>query len=324
MNYDTKMSNKLFFGIAALTLAIIYSYLLVILIPVDAVMDRSNYLEMATSANAYLSDNFLIGGLYFFSNEPVWIVINVFLSTYFTPDAVISVIIFFSSFIASYLLIKKSDVNIFLILLILLAPQVMKNYVIHLRQGLAVSFFLIGYFSSNKLIKSLFWLLSPLVHSSFSFVFCIMLMSKLFKKIKVNVLLKLILLAFCFLFIASLVEPVSVLLGARQANEYDFVGADSSGLAFLFWCFILFLYISEGQEFISKNIFCICIMLFYLTTYFLLPISARIFESAIIVVLISGTRLTKVRKHLYIFLVIFYVSLSYLMSISKPYLGWGI
>ena len=143
--------------------ALLYAYLLITVIPIDAVMDRGNYLNYASWPEVLFIQQLERGLLPLFFNEPIFLLINFVLSLLFDEENVVRTIIFFGSFTTSYLVLRYNYRYFLILLFFLLIPQVLKNYVIHIRQGLALSFFLIGYLSINKnnFRSSFFILLSP-------------------------------------------------------------------------------------------------------------------------------------------------------------------
>ena len=306
--------------------AILYAYLLITLIPIDAVKDRGNYLNYASWPETLIIQRLEGGVLALIFNEPIFLLINFVLSFLFDEENVVRTIIFFGSFTTSYLVLRYNYRYFLLLLFFLLIPQVLKNYVIHLRQGLAMSFFLIGYLSTskNKFKNSFFILLSPLIHSSFFVLVFLIYLNKFLEKFRFDVTLKILVIALFGIISSFIMETVGQLSGARQAAQYEFTSADISGLAFLFWVLVFVIYTLQGKHFLKKNLLSIAILIFYLTTYFFIPVTARIFESGIVLVLLSSLSLTDWRKYSFIGLILFYTTYSVFLRIGSPYFGWGV
>lgn len=114
---------------------------------------------------------------------------------------------------------------------------------------------------------------------------------------------------------------IASLLGMRQSNEYQFIAASSSGLGFLFWLIILFLYVLNGKEFLRKNSFILGMIVFYLVTYFFVEVTARIFESVII---LASLELEKNSKIIVVGLFVIFIIYQFLSKIDMPYFGYGI
>jgi len=117
---------------------------------------------------------------------------------------------------------------------------------------------------------------------------------------------------------------IAVLLGARQATEYQFTATDVSGLGFVFW-FVMFLILClKGKVFMRKHAFELGAIVFYLGTYFLIEVAARIFESVLIPVLLTGLNLTSWRRLAFYALLMLYTVLWYSLRLGQPWLGWGV
>jgi hypothetical protein len=306
--------------------ALLYAYLLITVIPIDAVMDRENYLNYASWPEVLIIQLLEGGVLGLIFNEPIFLLINLILSFIFETENVVRTIIFFGSFTTSYLILRYNYRYFLALLFFLLIPQVLKNYVIHLRQGLALSFFLIGYLSTskNKFKSSFFILLSPLIHSSFFVLVFLIYLNKLIEKFKFDITLKILVIALFGIISSFIMETFAQLSGARQAAQYEFTSADISGLAFLFWLIVFVIFTLQGKYFLTNNLLSIAILIFYLSTYFFIPVTARIFESGIILVLLSSLSLKDWRKYSFFGLILLYTAYTVFSQFGSPYLGWGI
>lgn len=313
-------------NLLVLITSLLYAYLLITLIPIDAVKDRANYLNYASWAETIIFQRLEGGVLALIFNEPIFLLVNLLLSFLFDETNVVRSIIFIGSFTTSFLVLKFNDRHFIILLFFLLIPQVLKNYVIHLRQGLAIAFFLLGYLSTSKngFKNTFFILLSPLIHSSFFVIVFLIYVRKILDKLKFNIIFRVIVIALIGIFSVFMMEAVGKLSGARQATQYEFTAADISGLGFLFWLLVFFVYILQGKEFIKNHLLSIAILIFYLTTYFFIPVTARIFESGIVVVLLSSLSLTDWRKYSFIVLIVFYTAYMVFIRLGSPYLGWGV
>ncbi|MCT7604382.1 EpsG family protein [Aliarcobacter butzleri] len=303
----------------------LYSLFLVLYFPIDdTIIDRINYLIYAENSliifNRYYAESFL--ALSF--NEPIWLLINIFLSYFFNPENVLRVIIFFSSFTVSFLLLRNNLQYFWILLLILIFPNVIKNFIIHLRQGLAIAFFLIGWFSLSRSKKYFFFILTPFVHTSFFLVIAMYFLTLALQKLKFAFDVKFIVYFILGFVISFGLAFIASLLGMRQATEYEFIAADSSGLGFLFWLGILIIYISNGREFLRKNSFILGMIIFYLVTYFFVEVTARIFESVIILVLLASLELKNKYKIIVVGLFIIFIIYQFISKIDIPYFGYGI
>ena len=309
--------------LAVVFISFVLAYFLATL-PIDVFYDRGNYLVYAQNSINILLRYLNRGVLNVFSNEPLWLSINIILSSWLSPENTLRIIIFFASFISTSLVLKNNQKYWYLVFLILLLPQVIKNDIVHLRQGLALAIFLIGWYSRNRRTKLLFIGLAPFIHTSFFFIDFILLVTFILKYLRYSkgiraivIVLLGIVLNFSLIFITSL-------LGARQADQYSQVDMSVSGLAFIFWFVILIVFLSEGKQFANKYAFEQAALIFYLKTYFFMPVTARIFESAILLVLLAGLQLTKWRRWVFLAGFTFYFIYSYLPRLSQPLLGWAV
>lgn len=302
--------------------SIAYAFLLASL-PLEAFKDRGNYLVYATSPIEILSRYVNDGGVSFAFNEPVWLLINIGLSSFLAPENVLRVLIFVPAFVTSFLVLRYSPRHWPFLLAFLFAPQVIKNNIIHLRQGVAISVFLFGWFAmGNK--RLLFFFLAPFIHSSFFFVIMLLFFSRIFACLRFAYDIRTIFYVVLALVVGVGLSFIASILGARQANGYEFTAANVSGLGFVFWFGVLVLCFMEGRDFLNRYSFSIGVLLFYLTTYFLIEISARIFESAMLLVLLACLSLTSWRGVIFILAFAGYLIFGYYLRLDQPGLGWGL
>lgn len=305
--------ENLRYKIVVFLLSITYAFFLSNL-KIDAFKDRENYFVYASNSwdilNANLSQS-IIGTL---SNEPLWLLVNSILSLFLIPENVVRCLIFFSSFVTAYFLLNISPKNIIFLILILIFPQVIKNYIIHLRQGVALAIFILGWFSVNNNKKILFFLLAPFIHTSFFFIITLLGFSYLIKRMRLNYDVGMVFYILISLFLGLNLTYISSFFKARQAETYAFTADNISGLGFIFWIFILLTYLVEGRSFIQKNILSINFLVFYLVLYFFVEVSGRIFESVTVFVLMSGIFLTGLRKVLFLSGFIFYLFFSFYLG----------
>jgi len=287
-----------------LIISALYAYFLMN-IPMDSIMDRDNYLNYALASSEIWTRYNTISGLF---NEPLWLQLNISLYTLFNDqETVVKFYIFFSSMMMSFIVLRQNKKYFIYLLGIIFLWQVMTNYVVHLRQGVAIAIFLLGYFNKNKNIQLFFYLLTPFIHTSFFIVLALMLYSTILKKSKfslqINYLLQFSSYAIFSLFILS----IALYFGARQGEVYLSGNSISfSGFGFIYWLLILFLFISEEQSFQLKNNLAISFILFYLASYFTLPVVARIFEDVLILILLSALDLSKNKQKIFFILFAIY------------------
>lgn len=281
----------------ALLFSILYAYILANL-PIDKFDDRGNYLNYLASAAELMQTYSEKGILGVLANEPLWLILNIILGTFFEPENALQVLIFISSFIFSAAILfsgKKNYSFLFFAIFICLTPQIVKNFILHLRQGVGISIAMLIYvgLSSSKHVLTL--LVTPFIHSSFFFVghnFLIEWWAKKSKKGNENTTFVIALLISCititlFLFLLSGVD-------ARQVNQYDGTNSEPrSGIGFVVWLIIFIIFISDTSQSRLINIFAVSSIANYLILYFVFDPVARIFESTLPFVFLAGFNLTK-------------------------------
>lgn len=289
-------------------------------IPSSEFKDYDNYLIYAESSFLLLANYLQQGFGPALFNEPIWLLINSALGLFADPNTVVRLIIFISAFLTAWLVLSNNPKYVFPLLIILFLP----NYLIHLRQGLAIAVFLLGWYSVG-FYKKWFWLvLAPFIHSSFFFILSLLILNKLMQNFRSSVDIRF----FGFLSVGLVIglglEWMASVLGARQAYVYRFTPTEISGLGFALWCGVLLVWITEGRLFLRRYSFETCVILTYLVTYWFVEVSARIFESGLILVLIAGLTLTRWRRAAFLILVLGAGGYVWLAQVDKPWLGFGV
>lgn len=308
-----------------LTLIFAVSYGLILAnLPIDVFKDRDNYLNYVLNSEIIFGVNASTGLLTLFANEPLWLLLNVLMKQVFEPEQAIRFYIFVSATIFSFLFLRKDPGNIVWLILFLFVPQIIKNYIIHLRQGVAVSVFFIGWALASSKKGWMVMILAPFIHASFFFVLIFLVLNKFVTKLRLSGVLRI-----SIFFVVSLLFTLSVgylatAVGARQANEYTFSAEGISGLGFIFWLAILLVFIMQGSGFIKKYSFEISVLVFYLCAYFFIEVSGRVFESVLFTVLLTGLTMKRWGKPAFLFLIFFYSIFSYVLRFGQPWLGFGV
>ena len=275
--------------------------------------DLQSYINYVYSSPIVLFEMYEVGS--FFSiipREPIWLIINTFLGYFLSPDNVVNAIAFFASFTSAYLIIvnNKTKGYLLFILLILFLPVVLSKYTIHLRQGLAVSVFMIWYYSFNRSNKILIPILLPFIHSSFFVILCVIALNKVIFKFNRKIYL---IIFFVFSILVSLVFlDVASLLGARQTNNPAGSISSHSGLNFIYWLTIFLVIIAQGSSYFNKYRLEISFILLYLVGYYINPYASRIFESTLIIIFPILMYLKNDKKDIALVLIISYFFLQYL------------
>lgn len=293
-------------------------------LPFELFKDWLNYLAYAEISSGRLRMLWDRGGLAFFANEPVWLLLNALLYQLLSADSVARLFVFIPAAVVAWIVLNKSRGHLILGLLILLLPLVMKNHLTHIRQGVAVAFFLVGYFSEKKYMYWSFILITPFIHASFFFIILVLFVSGLLSREKMFIDVRIIFFTILGVAVSLSLSWVSGMLGARQANEYEFTAAQVSGLGFVFWLIIIFLMLGEGQAYLRKYAFEISMIIFYLSTYFLVEVTGRIFESSLLLVLFAGFSMTGLRRLCFIGAVFLLGVQQWFVRSSEPLMGFGI
>lgn len=284
--------------------------------------DTEGYLEYARYSLVMLGRYVLAGPLATIANEPVWLILNGALGLVLAPETVVRLLIFASALLMSYVMLRRgADRGWGWLIVFLLMPQLLENYLTHLTQGCAISVFLAGWFSPSKFRRWLLLGLSPLIHSSYFVVLALYAMTETMKKFRlaedVQITVTVVtggLMSVGFVWVASV-------LGARQGTEYqDIASAAVSGTGFVFWLVVLLLFFLEGRSLVRRNALAITALVFYLATYFFLQFTGRIFESMIALVIVAGLQLTDWRRATFIALSVSWVIGGWIIEMTlRPF-----
>ncbi|WP_174626171.1 EpsG family protein [Candidatus Methylobacter favarea] len=316
---ENGQEKYLFFSLLiSITYATILTYL-----PIDGFRDRDNYLIYAEYSLDIFQSHLDQGLGYTLVNEPLWLLINILLSFFLYPEDCVRVIVFFSSFVVSFVILRAYPKYFLLIFLFLLVPQVLKNHIIHLRQGMAIAVFLFGWFSKNTSIRWLFIILSSFIHSSFFFILVLLLLNNIFLMLSFSWGWLLFFYVLVGLFLDFAGAGLATHLGARQADELQSLEMKTSGLGFLLWLFFSGILILEGKNFMRRYSFSLFVLIVYLSGYFFLPVTARVFESTLLLVLISSLYLTSYRKLAFYGIFTFYFFFDWYQRLEWSAFGWG-
>jgi hypothetical protein len=312
------------YHIIIIFLSIGYGLILSFGVPIESIKDREWYLIYAYNSYSLFLKYGSYGLISLIVNEPVWLVINLILCQIFDPANVVRAIIWFSATLFAYAVLKIDSRFFFFLLLILFFPTVINNYIIHLRQGLGISLFVLAYFCKIYSLRFILFILTPLIHSSFFVILFLLASVKMFERARFAVDLRVASLFILTITLGLTVTVAAVLLGARQGDLYGVGFTSVSGLGFLFWALTLFLFVLQGSGFCKKHTFAIAMLIFYCVTYFFLEVSGRIFESTIIIVLLASLELNGWRRKIFVFMVIFYSAYYYITRLGQPVFGWGV
>lgn len=315
---------SLVYKVGILLLSLTYAFALAYLLPMDGtILDRLNYLEYAEFSEVIFLRYLSRGFIDVIMNEPLWLFINISLNRIFDPEETVRIIILFSAFVTAFLVLNADPKHYIFLIFLLLFPMVIGKYTIHLRQGLAISIFLMGWFSLFNSWRLFWFSITPLIHASFFFVLFLFFLTKILQKFKFAIDLRSFIVVFIGLILGLGLGIIATMVGARQSEEYAFTSENVSGLGFVFWLIIFIIYWLQERKFTKEHAFVMTCIIFYLSTYFLIEVTARIFESTVIIVLLASLDLTKWRRKVFLLMFCAFLALSWLIKFTQPWLGWG-
>lgn len=324
MHPDYIKNNSYVYKFSVVFLSFAYAFFWANYIPMDeSISDRLNYLEYAGNSQLIILRYHSAGYLSLFMNEPVWLSINIVLNQLFEPQVTLKLVIFFTTFVIAYLVLNFNQKYFIFLLSMLFLPQVLGLGINAIRQGLAASIFLLGWFTLSKPWRWLLFALTPLIHASFFFVLLLYGFTWFVQQLKFAIDLRTITVVLLGLSVGLGLGFLAAILGARQAGVYEFSTTEVSGTGFLFWLGVFILYWLQGRKFAKENAFAMAAIAFYLATYFLIEVTGRIFESMLIIVLLASVGLTSWRRKVFLGSITFYFGLSWLLRINQPWMGFG-
>lgn len=323
VNLKGKVSLLLVRLVLPFAFALVYATILASL-PLEAFKDRENYLVYARFSDLTLAGYASAGWVVVAVNEPLWLLINIGLAHFLEPEMIVRTLVFIPAFIVSFVLLCNNFRHVLWMTFFLLVPQILKNHLIHLRQGVGVSVFILGYYAGPRWLRLALMGIAGFIHSSFLIVTAIGVVIWIGHALRFSPALRIILFIASFTIASLILNEVASALGARQAIQYAEADLAISGLGFLFWLFVLGLFIFDGNQFVRNNFFPVGILTFYLSTYFIVPVSARVFESVILLVMLAGLDLSSWRRQVFLFIIVLYAFLTYWLKIDQPWLGWGV
>lgn len=316
-------ANFYWYTLLPVLVALIYASTLATL-PIDDFHDRENYFLYATKSFA-IAEIYSVSYIRYLTNEPLWLFMNYTLYELVDSETIVRLFIFAPAFICAYLIGSKGRCPPLLLVVALLFPGIMQNYIVHIRQGVAISIFLIGFMSDNHRVRYLMFALAPFVHSAFFVISGVFVLALLLRRIpSLNAYHRFGIISIVLMILAALLNNLMTAADLRQVDEYQGLSVEYSGLGFMFWLFIFGLFIREGRQFLDRNMAQLAILLFYLIIYFLAPFAARLLECILIPLYISGLSLSPERKPLFIGAIMAFAMFFYYVNRDLYFFGWGL
>lgn len=299
-----------------LLFALIISILLIMPQDITWAKDRENYLVYAHSSLVILLRYINEGLFSVFSNEPLFLMINIVLGEIFSPEALIKIIIFCSTLLVLYSMGYLTKFNFLVIILFLLLPQVIKNHIIHLRQGTALAVYLLGFVPLFGKRRMTLRLLACFIHSSVLFLFFFEIMEKILKYFKLSFASRLLIATIFLIGFIQSIPFLAMVMQDRRAQEYSFsMAADASGMGIIIWACIAFLFIMVIDKKELYHVVACYGLIFYISSYFFLDFGARVFENIIPLLIIGILNLKdKYAKFLLVGVLILFGLLNWITS----------
>lgn len=304
-------------------LGLIYATFLTAL-PIDNFLDRVGYFMYARTSRS-IADFYSYSIVSYLTNEPIWLMMNSLLYSFVTDETVIRIFIFVPAFVSAYLLGSKGRYHPLLVVIALLTPGIAQNYIIHIRQGVAIAVFMVGFLSDDRRVRYAMVALAPFIHSAFFVVsplFFVVEAARMFGNM--SVYLRFGIIALALIVIVAFLGVIMSSALVRQVDEYQNIDAEFSGLGFIFWSSIFMLFISEGRQFLERNMLQILVMIFYLMIYFFAPFAGRVLECVLIPVFMSGMALSSWKRALFIIGIVLYSAQFYYVNSDLYWFGWGV
>ncbi len=220
-------------------LSISYVYVFVS-VPSVLLKDRLPYEILASEASTLIS----LYGSSLFLHEPLFLLINIFLTYFIDANIVPYIFVFFITASIIFFLNKLSS-NFMLfflgILSFLYVPGLFHLQLVTLRQGLAtvLLIWIILYIKSEKKILFLIFLLS-FIHESFTLFFVIYFFYFLTQKFLKNKVNQVLVVSFCVSSILFFSYKIGSLIGIYQLN---YIENEVSGFLGFFLYLVIFLYL---------------------------------------------------------------------------------
>lgn len=257
--------------------------------------DRDNYLIFANYSESIID---LYGSKFILiANEPLFLYLNIWLTKVFESDFIPNLFVYFITSVFVFFIgynAKNAIGFIFGLTLCIVIPYVLQAELVALRQGLATALFIPFFFlvkDDKKILVVL--LLCAFFHSIF-FLFFLFYFLNFFtlRRFSIN---KKLFITFVFMIILSFIGIVAAkFLGLRQGSEYMEVELKVGGGAFILFTFVwMYVYVYGNKENKRLYEFVMIGLTIFLTSYFLSPISGRLFNTVapfVIFLLVSRSR----------------------------------
>lgn len=286
MNFQKPLSTRRTSLVIIFVIGLIYAAVLVSL-PNDLFKDRGSYLEHAIHGLVVVQDQLGNGLKSFFFNEPVWFLYAFVVGSTFGAEFFVASTVFINSFIlfvSLSLLVSRYRpgwISIIIALILVASPELLKNQLVHLRQGFALSIYLMWLVLSSKNVSIKASIFCSLVHSSFFFLSVFVLFFKLYRRCAPDLSAGVFILASipALVGLFGTVDIFAEAVGARQAGKESI--HEISGFGALFWLAYLFILTLRMDRLNEIVIFSALGIVVYLVGYLVFPEISRVFKNFI-------------------------------------------
>lgn len=290
-----------------------------------SIRDRLNYSLYPSIASNIIDNNYLDSASSYLANEPIFLHISDLWNKLDSGIKYENFLIFISSFVSFYFLLRKSN-SLIISFSIMFFPFVAVNYIMSLRQGLALSFLLLGIYSKKKINKILFIGAAPFIHVTFAVTLMLLLYTYLVGQFFKSKIIFSIVTLFAISIITYPAFFIARNFGVRQLDVYsnqNIIENSNTGLGFLLFILILSILIfsrnskvvhsvifSKGADLDIK--FSILASMTYLLSYILFPPLARMMQNHALIVLLVCCLMGGFGSKL-IYIIVFFISFVLLL-----------
>lgn len=270
----------------------------IVVLPNYIFRDRDSYVYYAAFSDELMHDYSRNGIDILLVNEPLFLLINRFLSLFISPY---SIPVFFTifSFTIFFYFLQKSSKNILMIFFGLTLYFTI-TYTFHLqfvilRQSIATSFFLIVlYYVKDIKILLLACIILGFIHSSFFFIFILLVINYFSNKLIKREVFSILFQSLFFFTLGYVSLVVASYIGFRQAEGLLDAEVSIGGGSWILWLLVTMYLIFWGDR-TNKFLYNYTIvgMISFLSLYFSTPFIGRLVASfipAIILIIVSKFR----------------------------------
>lgn len=322
-NITVGTTDSIYFQAVALALAVTYGAAVASL-PLEVFADRVYYLNYAANSWSILRRYWSASPLVGLANEPLWLLLNAGLATWLSPETIVRAIIAVPAAVVAWLVLQHDRRQFAWLLLFLFFPQVIVHHINQLRQGVAIAVFLVAWCTPRRWLYLVCLAATPFIHASFFLILLLVTSTHIVRRLRLGTGPQVLLFALVGVAVGISLDWVASALGARQAAHYGGSVEGVSGLGFLFWSGVLGLMYLQGRSYVRRYTFETGVVVFYLSTYFLIDVTARVFESAVLFILLVGLQLTNWRRNVFLALIVAYFAILYSLRVDQPWLGFGV